>query len=96
MTMLPVSEVRRRFSEIADEVARTHDRVQVTRHGREHVVLIAAADLESLEATIELLSDPAAMARLKEADEAITAGDVVTRDEMALIIDERRREEIGA
>lgn len=98
MTMMPLSEAKTRLSEIADEVARTHDRVQITRHGREHVVLMAAADLESMEATMELLSDPAAMARVKEADEALAAGDVIGRDEMAAVMDERRRREqqIGA
>ena len=57
MSTLPLSEVKARFSEIAEEVDRTHERVRVTRNGREYVVLISAEDLESLEATIELLSD---------------------------------------
>jgi antitoxin YefM len=48
-------------------VDRTHDRVHVTRNGREYVVLISAEDLESLEATIELLSDSAAVTRVREA-----------------------------
>lgn len=97
MTMMPLSEAKTHLSQIADEVARTHDRVQITRNGREHVVLMAAADLESLEATLELLADPAAMARVKEADEAIAAGDVIGRDQMAAEMEgRRRREQIGA
>ena len=55
-----------RQSEIAEEVARTHERVHVTRDGREYVVLIAAEDLESMEATLELLADPAAQQRIAE------------------------------
>ncbi len=35
MTTLPLSEVKARLSEIADEVDRTHGRVHVTRNGRE-------------------------------------------------------------
>ncbi|HET8683802.1 MAG TPA: type II toxin-antitoxin system Phd/YefM family antitoxin, partial [Micromonosporaceae bacterium] len=62
MTTMPLSEAKARFSEVAEEVDRTHDRVHITRNGREYVVLISAEDLESIEATIELLSDPAAMA----------------------------------
>jgi prevent-host-death family protein len=38
----------------ADEVDRTHQRVHVTRNGRDYVVLLSAADLDSLEATLEL------------------------------------------
>lgn len=35
MTTLPLSEVKARLSEIAEEVERTHERVHVTRDGRE-------------------------------------------------------------
>ncbi|MCY7365092.1 MAG: type II toxin-antitoxin system Phd/YefM family antitoxin [Frankiaceae bacterium] len=91
MTTLPLSEVKARLSEIADEVDRTHKRVHVTRNGREYVVLLSAQDLESLEATIELLSDAAAMERLKAADAAVAAGDVTDAEEMARLMAERRR-----
>ncbi len=91
MTTLPLSEVKARLSEIADEVDRTHERVHVTRNGRKYVVLLSAQDLESLEATIELLSDAAAMKRLKEADAAVAAGDVTDAEEMARLMAERRR-----
>ena len=95
MTTLPLSEVKARLSEIADEVDRTHERVHVTRNGREYVVLLSAEDLESLEATIELLSDAAAMERLKEADAAVAAGDVTDAEEMARLMVERRRRRRG-
>ena len=91
MTTLPLSEVKARLSEIADEVDRTHERVHVTRNGRAYVVLLSAQDLESLEATIELLSDAAAMERLKDADAAVAAGDVTDAEEMARLMAERRR-----
>ena len=38
-----------------------HERVHITRNGREYVVLIAAEDLESIEATLELLGTAAKM-----------------------------------
>ncbi len=77
MTTLPLSEVKARLSEIADEVARTHERVQVTRNGRDYVVLLASEDLESIEATLELLSDSEAMARVSSAEKDIERGDVL-------------------
>ena len=52
MTTVPLSEAKARLSEIADEVGRTHERVHITRNGREYVVLLAAEDLESSEATL--------------------------------------------
>ncbi len=93
MQTLPLSDVKVRLSEIADEVNRTHERVHITRNGREYVVLLSAEDLESLEATIELLSDSQAMARIREAEEAVAAGEVTTGDEMVAIM--RRRREQG-
>lgn len=90
MQTLPLSDVKVRLSEIADEVDRTHERVHITRNGREYVVLMSAEDLASLEATLELLSDPAAMARIRAADEAIAAGEVTTGEEMAAIMRRRR------
>ncbi len=77
MTTLPLSEVKARLSEIAEEVATTHERVQITKNGRDYVVLLAAQDLESIEATLELLSDPEAQRRIDRAEEDIVEGDVL-------------------
>ncbi|MDQ3735298.1 MAG: type II toxin-antitoxin system Phd/YefM family antitoxin [Actinomycetota bacterium] len=89
MITLPLSEVKARLSEIADEVDRTHERVHVTRNGREYVVLLSAEDLESLEATIELLSDESAMARLREAEVDVAAGNLTSAEEMAALMKAR-------
>ena len=94
MSTMPLSEVKARLSEIADEVDRTHERVHVTRNGREYVVLVSAEDLESLEATIELLQDEDALARVRAAEAAIAAGDVTTADEMANLMAQRREREL--
>lgn len=93
MNTMPLSEVKARLSEIADEVDRTHERVHVTRNGRDYVVLVSAEDLASLEATIELLQDEDAMARVRAAEAAIAAGDVTTADEMAALMAQRRERE---
>lgn len=90
-TVLPLSEAKARLSELADEVHRTHDRINVTRNGREYVVIMSAEDLESLEATIELLSDQAAIQRVAESRASVQRGDATTRDEMDALMEERRR-----
>jgi PHD/YefM family antitoxin component YafN of YafNO toxin-antitoxin module len=51
---------------------------------------MSAEDLAAMEATLELLSDPRAMARIRTADEAIAAGDVTTGEEMNTIMQRRR------
>ena len=49
--------VRQDLSGIVEEVATTHERVIVTRHGEPAAVLIAIDDLEALEETLEILAD---------------------------------------
>lgn len=90
MTILPLSEVKAHLSEIAEEVARTHERVQVTKNGREYVVLIAADDLESMEATLELLADPEAQASVAEGMAAVSSGDVLDEAEVRALLAERK------
>jgi len=90
MTILPLSEVKARLSEIAEEVATTHERVQVTKNGREYVVLIAADDLESMEATLELLADPEAQSRVAEGMAAVSNGDVHEEAEVRTLLAERK------
>lgn len=94
MTTLPLSEVKARLSEIADEVDRTHDRVHVTRNGREYVVLISAEDLESMEATLELLSDPEAMADIHQARADVAEGRFVTLEELNRLMEQRRQRDV--
>lgn len=73
----PVRNVRDRFSEFVDRAEREHERVVVTRNGRPAVVLISYEDLEALEETLDILSDPNALAEIREAEEAVARGDVV-------------------
>jgi prevent-host-death family protein len=87
---LPLSEVKARLSEIADEVDQTHERIYVTRNGRDFVVLMSKEDLDSLEATLELLSDPEALERLGQAERDVAAGEAVTGEEMAELMRRRR------
>lgn len=91
METLPLSDAKARLSEIADEVDRTHQRVQITKNGRSYVVLISAEDLESMEATLELLSDPEAMERVRQAQADLSAGKGATGEEMDDLMARRRR-----
>lgn len=86
-----MSDAKARLSEIADEVDRTHQRVQITKNGRSYVVLISAEDLESMEATLELLSDPEAVARVRQAQADLAANEGTPGQEMAELMAHRRR-----
>lgn len=77
---LPLAEIKKRLSEIVDGVEKRHDRVLLTRNGRAAAVIISPDDLEALEDSLELLSDPAAMREIAEAEKELAAGEVVGAD----------------
>lgn len=93
MTTVPLSDAKARLSEIAEEVGRTHERVHITKNGRDYVVLLAAEDLESIEATLELLADPEAQKRLQESERDIARGDVLDEPEVRALLAGRRRQQ---
>ncbi|HEY5857053.1 MAG TPA: type II toxin-antitoxin system Phd/YefM family antitoxin [Aldersonia sp.] len=93
MSTVPLSEAKARLSEIADEVGRTHERVHITRNGRAYVVLLAAEDLESIEATLELLADPAAQERVRRAEGEVERGDVLDEREVRAMAASRQATE---
>jgi len=77
MTTEPLRSVRDHLSELVDRVEREHDRVMITRNGRDAAVLISATDLAELEETVSVFSDPSALADIREADAAYARGDVI-------------------
>lgn len=87
---LPLSEVKAKLSEVVDQIATTQERVTVTRNGRPVAVLLSTDDLETIEETVAILSDPEAMRQIAEAREAIAAGDAVSRDEIEALRDRLR------
>jgi prevent-host-death family protein len=77
MSVEPLREVRDHFSDVIDRVEHEHERVTVTRNGRAAAVIVSPDDLAELEETLAVLSDPEALADIREADRAYAAGDVV-------------------
>lgn len=78
MVTLPLAEIKARLSEIVDRVQEQHERVTLTRNGRPAAVLISPEDLEALEDTLDLLSDPEARAQLERARQEIAEGEGIT------------------
>ena len=70
------------LSEIVDGVEKRHDRVLLTRNGRPAAIILSPDDLEALEATLDILSDPKAMREIRKAECDVEAGHVVTGDEL--------------
>lgn len=74
---LSLADAKAHLSEVIEGVETEHRRVVITKHGRPSVVVLAVADLEALEETLDILSDPEAMADLREAEEARRSGNSV-------------------
>ena len=79
---LPLAEIKAHLSEIVDRVEHEHDRVVLTRNGRPAAVIMSPEDLEALEDTLELLSDPKALQDIGRAREEISRGRVVTAEKL--------------
>jgi prevent-host-death family protein len=88
---LPLAEVKARFSEVVDRVVKTHDRVVVTRNGRPAAVVMSPEDLEALEETLSVLSDPDARARIEEARRAVADGDFADEGQLRDLLNDLRR-----
>lgn len=80
--VLSLAEIKKRLSEIVDGVEDRHDRVVLTRNGRPAAVIMSPEDLESLEETLDILSDPKAMRAIRKAEADIDAGRVIRGDEL--------------
>jgi antitoxin YefM len=82
METLPLSSVKARLSELVDRVELEDDRIVVTRNGRPAAVLVSPDDLESLEETLAVLSDPELMGKLREGERAADRAEVVSLEEL--------------
>lgn len=90
METLPLAEVKARLSELIARVQQQHDQVTVTRNGRPAAVVVSIDEWESLQETLEILSDPAAVAAIAEARDAVARGEVFTTEDILTDLAARR------
>ena len=74
------------------EVGRTHERVHIIRNSREYVVLLAAEDFKSIEATLELLADTRAQERVAAAEADFAAGEAPDEQHVRALTDQLARD----
>ncbi len=89
MTTTSLADAKNRLSEIIASAEKTHERITVTKNGRPVAAIIAIEDLESLEETLELLSDPDALAAVRAAKAELDADVYVTAEEMHQLMAQR-------
>jgi antitoxin YefM len=91
MAILSLAEAKDKLSAVVNDVTSTHEHYTITRNGHPVAVVLPIEDLESLEETIFWLERE--ISRLR-AGESVVDGPDINGDEMAAIM-ERRRREIG-
>lgn len=79
---MPLGEAKDHLSEYISEVARTHDRVTITRHGKPAAILIAVEDMEGIEETLDILSTPGESEAIQEGLAQADRGEYVDAEEL--------------
>jgi antitoxin YefM len=76
---------------VVERVEREHGRVVITKHGRPAAVVMSIEDLEGLEETLAILSDPKLRRRIDKAEAEIAAGldEVMTKEQLLDRVRER-------
>jgi prevent-host-death family protein len=89
---MPLADVKNRLSEVVERLEREHGRVIITKHGRPAAVVLSLEDLEGLEETLDLLSDPKALERVRRAQREIDSGKAqeLTKDEALALVKRQR------
>lgn len=78
---IPFSEVKAHLSELADRVETQRDRILVTRNGRPSFVLMSPDELESIEETLDILSDAELVESLRESLQEAAGGKLLPLDD---------------
>ena len=79
---LPVTEARKKLTDLVDKAASQLDEYVITVKGKPKAVLMSSAEFQGWKETNEILSDPELVKAIKEGEEDIKAGRVVTLEDL--------------
>jgi len=71
--------------DVVDHVLSTRERMFVERDGAPAAVILSARELEGLEYTVDLLSEPKTVRRILEAEAALQSGNLYMGEELAAL-----------
>lgn len=74
MTTVSATTARTNLYDLIDQVALSGKRIGITKKGELKVVLISQDDLDSLEATLDVMSDPGLMKAIRQGEKDMEAG----------------------
>jgi len=79
---LPLSDAKARLSRVVNDVVRRDERITITKNGTPAAVMLSAEDYESLNATLEILSDPEFAADVRRGIGSLKRGRGQTLDQV--------------
>ena len=78
MRTYPLAVAKAKLSGLVDAVVRRDDKVTITKHGRPAAVLMSHDEYVSLDATLEIMSDPEFYAEILRNKAALDRGEGIT------------------
>lgn len=85
-TTISTTEARKNIFKITEDVQKPGSYYTLTENGKPKAVLLSADEHESLIETLEILSDPRAVANIKKAEEEFARGEYVSWDEAKKVL----------
>lgn len=79
---LPVTEARKRLTDLVDKAAKQLDEYVITVKGKPKAVLMSSEEFEGWKETNEILSDPRLVKAIKEGENDIKAGRITTLEDL--------------
>lgn len=79
---VPFTVARATLSDLLDEVHASRDHVVISRNGRPVALLMSLDEYESLQETIDVLSDEDTLEALRESEEDVKAGRTYSLEEV--------------
>lgn len=90
MTTTSLADAKKHLSHYVQSAEDTHERTVITKNGRPVAALISIDDLESMEETLAIMSDPELMAGIRESLGQIARGEVIPGEEVLAEFNRRR------
>lgn len=77
-----VTNARANLPELVKRVSKTMDRIVITVNGQPKATLMSQEDLDSMEATMDVLSDAKLMKAIRQGEEDIKKGKFITLEQL--------------
>ena len=79
---LPVTEVRKKLTELIDEVNDKFEQIEITKNGKPRAIIMSADEFDSWKETLEILSDKQLMKDIAQAEKDFREGRSISLEQL--------------